>query len=110
MSRFLLALIRLLTPDAEREWVVGDTLEEFRHRQQTRGRSSAWRWLFREFFRVLGAAPAHRLAVRAVIREPRTLRLRRYSEALAQDTRFFFRRSFHARAFTLTAVSVQLIA
>src|SRR5260370_707618 len=38
MSRLLLALIRLLTPPAEREWVVGDTLEEFRHRQQTRGR------------------------------------------------------------------------
>lgn len=106
MSRLLLALIRLLTPHAEREWVVGDTLEEFRHRQQIRGRRPAWRWLFREFLRVLAAALAHRLAVRALVCEPRTSRLQRYSEALAQDTRYFFRRSFQARAFTLTAIAV----
>ena len=106
MSRLLLALIRLLTPAAEREWVVGDTLEEFRHRQQISGRLPAWRWLFREFLRVLAAAPAHRHAVRTGAGEPRTSRLRRHSEALAQDARYFVRRSFQARAFTLTAVAV----
>jgi predicted permease len=107
MSRLLLALIRFLTPEAEREWVVGDTLEEFRHRQQISGRMPAWQWLFREFLRVLAAAPAaHRQAVRTGAGEPRTSRLRRYSEALAQDARYFVRRSFQARAFTLTAVAV----
>ena len=106
MSRLLLALIRRLTPDAEREWVVGDTVEEFRHRQQIGGRMAARRWLFQEFLRVLAAAPAHRRAVRSGAGEPRTTRLRRYSDALVQDARYFARRSFQARAFTLTAIAV----
>jgi predicted permease len=106
MSRLLLALIRLLTPETEREWVVGDTLEEFRHRQQSSGRIPAWWWLLQEFLRVLADAPGHRHAVRTGAGEPRTSRLRRYSQALAQDARYFVRRSFQARAFTLTAVSV----
>jgi putative ABC transport system permease protein len=106
MSRVLLALIRRLTPELEREWVVGDTLEEFRHRQQIRGRMPARWWLFQECLRVLAAAPAHRRAVRTGAGDPRTSRLRRCSEALAQDARYFVRRSFQARAFTLTAVAV----
>ncbi len=110
MSRLLLALIRLLTPSAEREWVVGNALEEFRRRQQLSGRLPAWRWLFREFLRVLAAAPAHRHAVRSGAGGPHTSRLRRYSEALAQDAGYFVRRSFQARAFTLTAVAVIALA
>jgi hypothetical protein len=106
MSRLLLALIRLLTPDAEREWVVGDTVEEFREHRRARGSLSARWWLFREFLRVLADAPAHRAAVRVAGREPRTSRLHGYTDALAQDTRYFLRRSFRARAFTLTAVAV----
>lgn len=65
MGRLLLALIRLLTPAAEREWVVGDTLEEFRHRQQISGRMPAWRAASRADGRDPASAPRHVARVRS---------------------------------------------
>lgn len=65
MTRLLLALIRLATPRADREFVVGDTVEEFDRIGQADGAAAARRWLRGELWRVLAAAPAHHLAARA---------------------------------------------
>ena len=63
MTRVLLLLIRLATPRSEREWVVGDTLEELEHIRRTAGQRAGSRWLCRETLRVLLSAPRHHLLV-----------------------------------------------
>lgn len=64
MTRFMLALIRMATPRADREFVVGDTLEELAHIGRTESPAAARRWLRGELWRVLMAAPQHRLTAR----------------------------------------------
>ena len=63
MTRVYVWLIRAATPRSEREWVVGDTLEEFAHIEGAAGRRVAARWLRREAWRVIVRAPEHRLAL-----------------------------------------------
>ena len=63
MTRLALLVIRLATPRREREWVVGDTVEELSRIRDARGERAARRWLQREMWRVLVHAPRHRLAV-----------------------------------------------
>ena len=63
MTRFALLVIRLATPRREREWVVGDTLEELARIRDASGERAAGRWLQREMWRVFVHAPRHRLAV-----------------------------------------------
>ena len=67
MTRLLLFLIRLATPACDREWVVGDTMEEFAQREAMEGSRSARRWLRREALRVVLDAPRHRLATRSTL-------------------------------------------
>jgi hypothetical protein len=64
MKRFALFLIGVLTPGADREWVVGDTLEEIERIERFQGSAAARRWVRHELWRVLSQAPAHRLAIR----------------------------------------------
>jgi hypothetical protein len=63
MTRLALLVIRLATPPREREWVVGDTVEELARIRDGSGERAARRWLQREMGRVLVHAPRHRLAV-----------------------------------------------
>jgi predicted permease len=63
MTRLALLVIRLATPPREREWVVGDTVEELARIRDASGEPAARRWLQREMWRVLVHAPRHRLAV-----------------------------------------------
>jgi putative ABC transport system permease protein len=63
MMRLALLVIRLATPRREREWVIGDTVEELARLRGERGERAARRWLQREMFRVLAQAPRHRFAV-----------------------------------------------
>ena len=63
MTRLALLVIRLATPPREREWVVGDTVEELARIRDASGERAARRWLRREMWRVLAHAPRHRLAV-----------------------------------------------
>jgi putative ABC transport system permease protein len=63
MTRLALLVIRLATPPREREWVVGDTVEELARIRDASGERAARRWLQREMWRVLVNAPRHRLAV-----------------------------------------------
>jgi putative ABC transport system permease protein len=64
MRRLALFLIGLSTPPAEREWVVGDIVEELDRIDREQGHAAATRWLLRETRRVVAHAPRHRLAVR----------------------------------------------
>jgi hypothetical protein len=64
MKRLALLLIAIATPPSEREWLIGDTVEEFARVERHRGRIAAHWWLGRELFRVLVAAPRHWLAQR----------------------------------------------
>jgi putative ABC transport system permease protein len=63
MRRLALFLIGLATPATEREWVLGDTVEELEHITRLEGSARAGRWLWREVGRVLVHAPRHRVAV-----------------------------------------------
>lgn len=57
MTRLVLSLIRIATPRTDREFVIGDTIEEFEHIDQTEGTAAARRWLRGELWRMLLAAP-----------------------------------------------------
>jgi putative ABC transport system permease protein len=65
IHRLVLFVIRLATPRSEREWVVGDTVEEFDRITRDHGQAAARQWLRREMVRVLWHAPGHRAAARA---------------------------------------------
>jgi predicted permease len=65
MTRLALLIIRVATPAAHREFVVGDTMERAAEIERTQGETVASRWLWREARRVIVRAPYHRLVVRA---------------------------------------------
>ncbi|HEY3516167.1 MAG TPA: hypothetical protein VGL98_03900, partial [Gammaproteobacteria bacterium] len=62
MLRLALFLLSRATPKADREWVIGDTLEQLHAITNAEGPAAANRWLRRELWRVLRDAPAQRLA------------------------------------------------
>lgn len=64
MNRLALFVIRVATPSPDREWVLGDTVEEFDRIERAEGRGAAQRWLRREAWRVLAWAPRHRMTLR----------------------------------------------
>jgi predicted permease len=103
--RLLLALIERLTPPPDREWVGGDTREEFHRIRQSSDAGAARWWLVREFLRVLGAAPRHRLAVRA--RAPHAFHHQRGDgtmSAITQDLRVGLRLLARSPGFAAAAV------
>ena len=64
MRRLALFLIGLATPPSDREWVLGDTVEELQRIEQAAGQGAARWWLACETLRVVTSAWRHRLAVR----------------------------------------------
>jgi putative ABC transport system permease protein len=105
VKRLLLFLIGLATPKCDREWVVGDTVEEFEHIEQSRGAQAARRWLRGELRRVLLQAPRHRLA--ATSRAPRRLRYPRGDgpmSAIWQDMRYALRLLGRSPGFSAVAI------
>jgi putative ABC transport system permease protein len=64
MTRFPLRIIRAVTPQAHREFVIGDTVERAAEIERVSGERAASRWLWREMWRVMIRAPHHRLSVR----------------------------------------------
>jgi predicted permease len=106
MTRLLLLVIRSATPAREREWVVGDTVEELARIRDTSGERAARRWLRREMWRVLAHAPRHRLAVaRGLASAPAIDRGDGSMRDFFQDIRYTLRLLGRAPAFTAVAVA-----
>ena len=106
MTRLALLVIRLATPPREREWVVGDTVEELTRIRDASGERAARRWLQREMWRVLAHAPRHRLAVsRGSVSAPAITRGDGPVRDFFQDIRYTLRLLGRAPAFAAIAVA-----
>ncbi len=105
MSRLGLFLIGALTPRNDREWVVGDTLEEFDRIGTDEGAAAARRWLGREALRIAFDAPRHWIATRRADNGQIPSRGDRFMPAIWQDVRYALRLLGRARGFTAVAVA-----
>jgi predicted permease len=104
MIRPALFLIRVATPARDREWVVGDTIEEFAEREARGSSAAARRWLWREAIRVLLDAPRHRVAAR----DPQmTARRRgdRLMTSVPQDLKYALRLLKRSPGFAAVAIA-----
>jgi len=108
MSRFVLFLLSRATPKADREWVIGDTLEQLHAIASVEGPAAASRWLRRELWRVLRDAPAQRLAH---VAHPRARAARGDSllTAISEDVRYALRAFARAPRFAAVAVATLAI-
>jgi len=104
MRRIVLFLITRATPPSEREWVVGDTLEEFDRVERSAGAGAARRWLLGELWRVLLHAPRHRRAVRRASPGLPRPRGDGAMSGLGRDFRYALRVLGRAPGFTAMAV------
>jgi putative ABC transport system permease protein len=102
MSRLWLSIIGWTTPAADRESVVGDTLEELDHLERTQGPAAARRWLRREASLALSHAARRHLTA-----WPRRTAAtgRRPTSGLGQELRHAARQLVRAPGHSLAAVT-----
>jgi putative ABC transport system permease protein len=108
MTRLALLIIRVATPQAHREFVVGDTIERAAEIERSQGETAALRWLWREAWRVIVRAPHHRLVVRTTGGRERGVGMR--SCSLRDDVRFAIRSLRKAPGVTFVVVLTLAVA
>ncbi len=108
MTRLALLIIRVATPQAHREFVVGDTIERAAEIERSQGETAASRWLWREAWRVIVRAPHHRLVVRTAGGREKGVGMLSWS--LRDDVRFAIRSLRKAPGVTFVVVLTLAVA
>jgi putative ABC transport system permease protein len=109
MKRLALFLIGAVTPHADREWVLGDTVEELERLERADGARAARRWLAREVCHVCAGAIAHRLAVRYRQRSEVSRREESLMSAMRQDVGYAIRVLKRSPAYAIVAIATLAI-
>jgi putative ABC transport system permease protein len=104
MQRIALLLIGLATPASDREWVLGDIVEELEHRTRAEGSARARRWLWREAARVVLHAPRFRAVVASTRHRPADARGDGPMSTLWRDVRYGIRLLGRSPGFAAMAI------
>ena len=105
MNRLALFVITLATPRADREALIGDTIEQWHELAAAQGNRAARRWLWRETWRVMCGAPRHYLAAPPPPRPARDRERTSAMSSIGQDVRYALRWFRRTPGFTAVAVA-----